>query len=205
MKHRFVIPVAITLLMGCTGSEAPAPQSESQNTPKASSNAEEKDGANALKLDDLFPRDRLVEVNIEVKDEDWDTLRYQSRNFFEALQPKRQFEEVESPYTYVEASVTIDGVHFPRVGIRKKGFIGSQSSSRPSLKIKLNHIDKKNEIDGLSMLTFNNNQQDNSQMSQFMGYALFNAAGSPASRCALAKITVNGKNLGVYAHVESVR
>ena len=43
MKHRFVIPVAITLLMGGTGSEAPAPQSESQNTPKASSNAEEKD------------------------------------------------------------------------------------------------------------------------------------------------------------------
>ena len=58
----------------------------------------------------------------------------------------------------------------------------------------------------LTTLTFNNNQPGQQHlMSQFMGYALFNAAGSPASRCALAKVTVNGQNLGVYAHVESVK
>ena len=208
MKHLFIIPVATVLLFGCAGSEDPTSKAESDSDFISSTETGTSTHGNSqqsLKLDDLFPRDRLVEVNIKVKDEDWDTLRYQSRNFFEALQPKRQFEEIESPYTYVEASVTIDGVTFPRVGIRKKGFIGSQSSSRPSLKVKLNHVDKDAAIDGLSMLTFNNNKQDNSQMSQFMGYALFNAAGSPASRCALAKITVNGKNLGVYAHVESVR
>ena len=39
--------------------------------------------------------------------------------------------------------MTIDGVAFLNVGLRKKGFIGSQSTSRPSLKIKLNHTDKK--------------------------------------------------------------
>jgi len=38
-----------------------------------------------------------------------------------------------------------------------------------------------------------------------MGYAIFNAAGSTAPRCAFAKVTVNGKNLGIYSHVESVR
>ena len=197
MKPRFILPVVTALLAGCGRSESMAPKANSKSAPAAT--------PNTLKLDDLFPRDRLVEVNIKVDDDDWDTLRHQSRNFFEALQPKRQFEEIPSPYTYVEASVTIDGVTFPRVGIRKKGFIGSQSSSRPSLKVKLNHVDKDAAIDGLSMLTFNNNKQDNSQMSQFMGYALFNAAGSPAPRCALAKVTVNGKNLGVYTHVESVR
>lgn len=42
-------------------------------------------------------------------------------------------------------------------------------------------------------------------MSQFMGYALFNAAGSPAPRCAYARVTVNGVNLGIYSHVETVR
>ena len=196
------------LLMGCGRSEEPAAQAESSSAPKAAAatpNADEGGSAKTLKLDDIFPRDRLLEVNITLADEDWDTLRYQSRNFFEALQPKRQFEEVDSPYTYVEAGVTIDGVSFPRVGIRKKGFIGSQSSSRPSIKIKLNHIDKESAIEGLTLLTFNNNKQDNTQMSQFMGYELFNAAGSPAPRCALAKVTVNGKNLGVYAHVESVK
>jgi spore coat protein H len=104
-------------------------------------------------------------------------------------------------YAYVEAKVTIDGVTFPRVGIRKKGFIGSLSRTRPSLKIKLDFIDEEGNIDGLNNLTFNNNQQDVSQMSQFIGYSLFNAAGSPAPRSALAKVRVNGRNLGVYSHV----
>ena len=101
--------------------------------------------------------------------------------------------------------MTIDGVVFPNVGLRKKGFLGSLSTTRPSLKIKLNHTDKDADIEGLTNLTLNNNQQDISLMSQFMGYALFNAAGSPAPRCAYAKVTVNGVNLGVYSHVETVR
>ena len=42
-------------------------------------------------------------------------------------------------------------------------------------------------------------------MSQFIGYALFNAIGSSAPRCAYAKVTVNGENLGIYSHVETVR
>ncbi len=69
----------------------------------------------------------------------------------------------------------------------------------------INHIDKKGEIEGLTNLTLNNNKQDTSLMSQFMGYALFNVIGSPAPRCAYAKVTVNGKNLGIYSHVETMR
>ena len=161
--------------------------------------------AKALTLDDIFPTDRVIDVQITVSEKDWNTIRYQSRNFFEALRESRQFEPPEHPYTYVEASVSIDGVVFPKVGIRKKGFIGSQSHTRPSLKIRLNHVDKEGGIEGLTNLTLNNNKQDTSQVSQFMGYALFNAMGSPAPRCAYAKVTVNGKNLGIYSHVETVR
>ena len=157
-----------------------------------------------LKVDDLFPYDRVLDVQITVDSEDWDTIRYQSRNFFEALHESRQYAPIDHPYTYVEASVSIDGVEFPGVGIRKKGFIGSQNSTRPSLKIKLNHLDKEGQIDGLTNLTFNNNQQDVSLISQFMGYSLFNAAGLPAPRCAYANLTVNGQDLGIYAHVERV-
>ncbi|MDE2656624.1 MAG: CotH kinase family protein, partial [Verrucomicrobiota bacterium] len=46
---------------------------------------------------------------------------------------------------------------------------------------------------------------DASLMSQFMGYEFWDAAGAPGSRCAFAKVTVNGRNLGVYCHVETVR
>ena len=161
--------------------------------------------AKGLTSDDIFPTDRVLDVQITVADKDWDTIRYQSRDFFSALHESRKVAPPEAPYTYVDASVTIDGVVFPNVGLRKKGFLGSLSSTRPSLKIKLNHADKDAEIEGLTNLTLNNNQQDISLMSQFMGYALFNAAGSPAPRCAYAKVTVNGVNLGVYSHVETVR
>ena len=158
-----------------------------------------------LTLDDIFPSDRVIDVKITVSQQDWDTIRFQSRDFMTALSASRQFAPMESPYTYVEASVSIDGVVFPKVGLRKKGFIGSLSHTRPSLKIKLNHINKDAEIDGLTNLTLNNNKQDTSLVSQFMGYALFNAIGSPAPRCAYAKVTVNGEILGIYSHVETVR
>ena len=161
--------------------------------------------AKELTLDDIFPTDRIIDVQITVPKRDWDTIRYQSRDFMTALGASRQFKPMESPYTYVEASVSIDGVVFPKVGLRKKGFIGSLSHTRPSLKIKLNHIDKEGGIEGLTNLTLNNNKQDTGLVSQFLGYALFNTIGSPASRCAYAKVTVNGENLGIYAHVETVR
>ena len=161
--------------------------------------------AKELTLYDIFPTDRVLDVQITIADEDWDTIRYQSRDFFSALHESRKAAPPEAPYTYVDASVTIDGVVFPNVGLRKKGFLGSLSTTRPSLKIKLNHTDKNAGIGGLTNLTLNNNQQDVSLMSQFMGYALFNAVGSPAPRCAYAKVAVNGKNLGVYSHVETVR
>ena len=161
--------------------------------------------ARELTLDDIFPTDRVLDVQITVDEKDWDTIRHQSRDFVSALHESRKVKPIESPYTYVDASVTIDGVTFPQVGLRKKGFLGSLNTSRPSLKIKLNHIDKKGGIDGLTNLTLNNNQQDVSLVSQFMGYALFNAAGSPAPRCAYARVTVNGVNLGIYSHVETIR
>ncbi len=161
--------------------------------------------AKELTLNDIFPTDRVLDVQITVADKDWDTIRYQSRNFFSALHESRKVAPPEAPYTYVDASVTIDGVTFPNIGLRKKGFLGSQSTTRPSLKIKLNYTDKDAGIEGLTNLTLNNNQQDVNLVSQFMGYALFNAAGSPAPRCAYAKVTVNGQNLGVYSHVETVR
>ncbi len=161
--------------------------------------------AKELTLDEIFPTDRIIDVQITLPQQDWDTIRYQSRDIRTALSASRQFKPMESPYTYVEASVSIDGVVFPKVGLRKKGFIGSLSNTRPSLKIRLNHVDKNGGIEGLTNLTLNNNKQDTGLVSQFMGYALFNAIGSPAPRCAYAKVTVNGKSLGIYSHVETVR
>ena len=87
--------------------------------------------AKDLTLDDIFPADRVLDVQITVADKDWDTIRYQSRDFFSALHESRKVAPPEAPYTYVDASVTIDGVLFSNVGLRKKGFLGSLSTTRP--------------------------------------------------------------------------
>ena len=161
--------------------------------------------AKKLTLKDLFPSDRVLDVQITLDPADWKTVRRQIRDMFSALDAKRKNGPIESPYTYFRAKVVIDGVEFSDVGLRKKGFIGSQDFTYPSFKVKLNYVDKQGGIEGLTNLTFNNNKQDKNLVNQFMGYAFFNAAGSPAPRCAYAKVTVNGKELGIYSHVESVR
>ena len=158
-----------------------------------------------LKLADLFQSDRVVEVNITVASEDWDMLRGQARDFADALGADRRLGPLPGPYSYVRADVEIDGTAFTDVGIRKKGFIGSQSRSRPSLKLKLDFTDETQQIEGRRIFTLNNNKQDESLLSQYLGYRLFRKAGLPASRCGFARVIVNGKNLGVYSQVESVK
>ncbi|HAO65550.1 MAG TPA: hypothetical protein DCR17_02530, partial [Verrucomicrobiales bacterium] len=75
-----------------------------------------------LYLDQLFPPDRLVSLEISITEKNWDKLRFQRRDFQSALGPDRQFAPPPSPYSYVEANIKIDGVVFPTVGLRKKGF-----------------------------------------------------------------------------------
>ena len=52
--------------------------------------------AKELTLDDVFPTDRVIDVQITVSEQDWDTIRYQSRDFVSALNEKRQFRSAGS-------------------------------------------------------------------------------------------------------------
>ena len=157
----------------------------------------------ALELDDLFPKDRVIQVDISISKQNWNRLRRQSRD--RGTIGNHQSAPIPSPFTYFDASVVIDGTRFDGVGLRKKGFLGSLSSSRPSLKIKLNRHNPDQKLSGISTLTFNNNLQDHALFSQYLSYRMFHRAGLPAPRCAFAHVKVNGKSLGVYSHVESVK
>ena len=55
--------------------------------------------AKELTLDDVFPANRVLDVQITIDERDWDTIRYQSRNFFEALQESRKYAPTDHPYT----------------------------------------------------------------------------------------------------------
>jgi len=149
--------------------------------------------------DRYFAPDRLIQVEIRMAPENWQALRISHRITGEDFS-----KVVDNPYQYYPADVVIDGRKINSVGIRKKGFFGSAVSTRPSLKLKLDRYADDQEFGGLSTLTFNNNNQDPSRVQSVMVYRFFNDAGIHSPRANFARIIVNGEDLGVYTHVESV-
>ena len=172
------------LLSACFGSEQQDPYAEA---------------------DWLFEPDRVLDVDIEIADEDWDALRFQTRNLLELFGEGCGAAPYDSPFTYVPATVTVDGIEVAEVGIRKKGFLGSLDEDKPSLKLKLDEYVAGQRLSGARRLTLNNAKQDPSHMNQCLGYELFSLAGVPAPRCNFATVSVNGRPLGVYVNVESVK
>lgn len=154
-----------------------------------------------LSAEVIFDPTHLVNVVIKMDDQDWQILCGQSRDFLEALGEGSG----EKPFTYFPADVTIDGVTISKVGIRKKGFLGSLDDVRPALKIKFDEYVEQDPAVGFDRLTLNNNKQDPSRLSQYLSYKIFNDSGTVAPRCNFAKVTVNGTYLGIYSNVESVK
>ncbi|MEM7313993.1 MAG: CotH kinase family protein, partial [Planctomycetota bacterium] len=154
-----------------------------------------------LTAEKIFDPARVIEVDIEVSESDWDKIRMQGREFVEAFSKQPP----QKPFKYVKANVTIDGVKIENVGLRKKGFLGSLDENRPSLKIKFSEYQQQAPIEGLDRLTLNNNKQDPAGLSQYLTYRLFNESGTFASRCNLSRVMVNGQYLGIYSNVESVK
>lgn len=162
-------------------------------------------GQSPLTADSLFDSNKLLEVEIHITQENWDTMRVQHHDLVHFLGPERLKEADPDVYDYVKADITINGHSFNSVGIRKKGLLGSSSFTRPSMKIKFDEYIKDQKIPGISRMTLNNNNQDATQLNQYLTYHMFRRAGVPAPRCNLAHVTLNGKSLGIYSHVESIR
>ena len=159
--------------------------------------------------DAYFAMERVLEVSIEIDPEDWDTLRHQTRTFedlmgeIEKYQLSRPFASI---YDWFPATVTIDGETHTEVGVRKKGFLGSQSDTKPSLKLRYDKYLDGQALGGvMERMTLNNSIQDPSMVNTCLAYQVFAAAGLPASRCNFATVTVNGKELGLYVHVEEIK
>lgn len=70
---------------------------------------------------EFFDKDRVLLVDIQMDEVDYETLRFEGRTMGDLLSGCfRDFE-----YTNFQADVSIDGNMIPDVGIRKKGFLGS--------------------------------------------------------------------------------
>ncbi len=153
----------------------------------------------------LYDADHVLTVSLTLRDGDWDALRHTAHHSLDVLGDSCEQSPPPNPYAYLPADLVIDGVRVAQVGVRKKGFFGSQSTDRPSLKIKLNEYVAGQALDGVTHLTLNNNLADPSQVRQCIGYHIAFAAGLPAPRCTLAAVTVNQQWRGLYSHIEPIR
>jgi spore coat protein H len=150
--------------------------------------------------DSVYEATQRTEIRIVLSDSDWDALRHDGRTM------AQQTAEVVPDYDYAEFSgtVSVDGVVYEGVELQKKGFLGSLSVLRPSLRLDF----ERGGVplgSGLRRLTLNAALQDRSHARECMAFGLFTQAGLPAPRCSLSHVTVNGTDLGTYTNVEPIR
>ena len=188
-----------------TSSTAPEPAPESTATPAPT----HQDDAEAHPSDAYFALDRVLDISIEIAGEDWDTLRHQTRTFEDVIAEieeyglSRPFADI---YDWFGATVTVDGETRADVGVRKKGFLGSQSDTKPALKLRFDKYTDDQSLGGvMERMTLNNSIQDPAMVNTCLSYRVFAAAGNPAPRCNFATVSVNGKDLGLYVHVEEMK
>ena len=155
--------------------------------------------------DGNFDPEHIVDIEITIEEEDWNALCHQSRSFFSEFAGDCMAAPFSGPYTYFPASITMDDQSLSNIGVRKKGFIGSQSTTKPSLRINLDEYEDGVELFQTDNITLNNGVQDPTRIRQCIGYSLFEKAGLPASRCNFARVSINGGDPKIYVHVEPIK
>ena len=178
-------------------------------TPAGTRTPAAEDSRPADPSDPYFDRQRVLNIAIEIAREDWETLRHQTRTLDDLIAEieryglSRPFADI---YTWFPARVTVDGDTYADVGVRKKGFIGSQSDTRPSLKLRFDKYVDGQALGGvMERMTLNNGIQDPSMVNTCLAHQVFASAGTPTPRCSFATVSVNGTNLGLYVHVEEIK
>ncbi len=187
--------------MACSGGESEDLGADAGIGPDAALDA----GPSYADGDWLFEEDRVIEVVIDLPAASWDELRLATRNILDVFGDNCALAPAPEAFFYVSGSVSIEGELLENVGMRKKGFLGSLDTNKPSIKIKTDEYVVGQKLSGLSRFTLNNTVQDPSYMNQCLGYKLFRSAGVPAPRCNFAHVTVNGEDMGLYTHVEDVK
>ena len=168
--------------------------------------AEEQPQPEGHPTDAFFQWDEVLEVSIEMPVEDWEELRSQTRTLLDLLEGDCLSSPPADIFSWFSATVTVNGETLPNVGVRKKGFFGSLSDVKPSLKVRFDRFEEGQLLGGvMKRMTLNNGNQDPSKLNACMTYTVFAQAGMPAPRCSFARVEVNGENYGVFVHVDSIK
>lgn len=175
----------ILLILGCaatpTTDDSAAPPVDDRVDPPLEEVPGLEDGSDAL-----FGHERVHEVVLTVAPDDIDALW-------------------ADPYGWVPGEATFDGAPLGTVGVRLKGRIGSfrELDEKAAFKLDLNRYDGVGELLGLKQLTLNNAVVDCSYGREYLGWAVYRAAGVPSSRAGYANVTLNGRDYGLHTLIES--
>jgi uncharacterized protein (TIGR03437 family) len=102
--------------------------------------------------------------------------------------------------TYYSASFTWNGI-LEEVGIRQHGD-GSRSGIKPNLGINFAYYSKKQTFLGLPFILLKANNEDPTNLREWVSMKFFRMMGFPAPREAPAQLYVNGQYIGFYMIVE---
>ncbi len=105
--------------------------------------------------------------------------------------------------SYARGTVSIGTTVLRDVAFRLKGN-GSRRplNEKPSLVAKFDHYVPDQEFHGLTKIALNNSSQDPTYLADFIANAMFADANVPVSRVTHARVTLNGRDLGLYVLVE---
>ncbi|MBR9920866.1 MAG: hypothetical protein GYB31_08500 [Bacteroidetes bacterium] len=138
---------------------------------------------------DFYNTDKIQEIDIRFAQSNWqyllDSLRVNGNGL-------------------LLADVSINGVEYEYCGVRFRGSKSFQpEGKRNGLHIKLNHINKGQNIDGHKTIKLSNSLRDPSMLREVLSYEIARNY-MPAPQANYAKVTVNGNPYALLVNVEAV-
>lgn len=105
----------------------------------------------------------------------------------------------------VPVVLTVDGVTADGAGVRLKQGLGQAQGlgEKPGFSIETDEFVDGLELFDVDRFTLGNATWDHSFVNEHLVYELYRAAGIPAARTALARVTVNGEGFGLYVMRET--
>jgi hypothetical protein len=138
------------------------------------------------RADDFFADPAVSHFRIEIGPADMQKLRQDNRS-------------------YVHADLTAGEAKLSGVGVRLKGFGSFRPlDDKPSFAVKFDQFNPDQKFRGLTKLMLNNSTQDTTLLSEHLAVGLFRDAGVPAARVSHARVSLNGRDLGLYVAVEAM-
>ncbi len=108
------------------------------------------------------------------------------------------------PHEYVRATLREGGAVFKEVGVHLKGGLGTFQSvdEKPSFTLNFDKFTKEQKFRGMDKVHLNNAAEDDSLLMEQLAADLFRAAGVPCPRVTQVRVSLNGRDLGMYVFKE---